>query len=324
MKKLILLPVLFVTVAGFAQTQCATGARFRFDNTGSPKEIEKLGTAPEFPFLRNMSTTKQVVAAIHRNNANNGPGATEFNDLMTSIGFTNGAKDVTEANVTWHMMQYGTEGNMGSAGYTTAYSKLNGDPDGNKSWKITSGTGCYVYILAKCGNSFYPKPENKTACINVPVNITGDMKDVTLNSSGQKTTTTNNVFVYYHRKRHKKNAVEHPIAAISDPYPSDPVLLRTTAEVQSVPETYKVSVSSPVNTAYVCPDYTLNLTASINVEKTSEYAGYYPSKSKNEYKEVSKRAYRMAARKMRKIERKENKIARRTGVTVSQCSVASK
>jgi len=326
MKRIILIPAVLVAISGFAQTQCSTdNSLFKFDNAGTtpPKTISKLGTAPEFPFLRNMANPKQVAAAIKRNDEKNTAGMTELNDMLTNIGFTNGAKDVEASNITAYYIPSGTEGNMGSAGYSTAYCKLDGDATEFKSWKITSGSGCYMYVLAKCGNAFYPNTEHKTACINVPVNLSGDMKEVTLNSSGQKVTTTDDVYVYYHRKRHR-HATEHPIAEISDPYPSKPLLVSATQDVQTVPESYKVTVNPTENSVTVCPDSTLNLTANINVEKTSEYGGYYPSKDKKEYKQISKRKYKRTARKMRKIDRKEAKVAHLTGVKVNQCAVATK
>jgi hypothetical protein len=87
-------------------------------------------------------------------------------------------------------------------------------------------------------------------------------------------------------------------------------------DMDVVPETYTITLSSPESSVTACPDSTLNLTANINVEKTSTYTGNYPNDDHKVYKEVSKRHYRMIARKMRKAERKADKIARRTGTPV--------
>ena len=325
-KNLLFIPTVFIAVCGYAQTECnSSNPLFRTDNAAMPKKIEKLGSAPEFPFLQTMKTTKQVASAIRKNDERNTNGASEFNELMMAIGFTNGAKDVSESNISMTYLPYGTEGNMGSANYKTSYSKLNTASGGTKAWKISSGTGCYVYVLAKCGNAFYPGNKKRTACIsNVPVELNGDLKEVTINNTGQKTTTTDNVYVYYEKKRHKKHDVQYAVAEIKDPYPSRPLLLGTTSDLDLVPETYKVSVNTPNTTVNVCPDARLSITANISVEKTSQYTGYYPSKSKNEYKKVSKRTYKMAARKMRKARRKEARVARKTGVRVSNCAVVSR
>jgi len=321
MKRLFLIPAVFAALSGYAQnTQCnSSDPFFKFDNAGSPKEITKLGTAPEFPFLRNMASAKQFTAAMKSNR--NAEGMSHLNNMLMAIGFANGAKDVSESNVSMYYMPVGTEGNMGSAGYTSAYAVLKGDASEFKSWKITSSTGCSMYVMAKCGNAFYPKTGDRTACINVPVNINTDMKEVTLNSNAQKITTTDETYVYYHKRRHKKDAV-NTNNAIADEHPSTPLLLSAKSDVQTVPETYKLTVNPATNTVNVCPDSALNLTASINVEKTAEYAGYYP-KSKAEYKKISKRHYMKSEKKLRKVHRKEAKIARMTGVKVNECAVAT-
>jgi hypothetical protein len=319
MKRLILMSVIISTTTCMAQTECSKdNALFNFEKASTPKEIFTLGTNPEFPFLRNLSTPQQVYASIKRNDKNNTRGMSEFNHLLMAIGFANGAKDLGPSNITTYYIPSGTKGNMGSGDFNAGYYKLSGDASNFKAWKISSATGCYVYVLNKCGNSFFPKTENNTACILAPVNLTGNMKEVTLNSSGQKVTTTENVYVYYHKMRHKKNAPAYPIAAIADAYPSAPLLLRTEGNVEVVPETYKLSVSTPGDVVRVCPETPLNVTTNINVEKVSAFGGYYPAKAKTQYKEVSKSVYKRCARKMRKAERKENRVAKLTGVQVSK------
>lgn len=322
-RSLLIATILTATTCSWAQNQCgSSNALFSFSNTSSPKEISKLGTAPEFPFLRNMATPAQLVAAMKRNDDKNTPGVEHLNDLLKSIGFENGVKDIQASNVTTYYVPSGTEGNMGSANYTMAYSKLVGDASEFKAWKISSNTGCNMYIMAKCGNAFYPNDKKTAACFSVPVSITQDTKDVTLTASGQKITSTNNTYVYYSRKRHKRHEAAYAVAGVPAKYPSKPLLLNTSQKVDVVPETYKVAVNAASNSATVCPDSTLNVAANISLEKTSSYAGYYPAGPKNEYKAVSKRAYKRSARKMHRIERKEAKVAKLTGVPVRKtCSI---
>lgn len=315
MKRIILISAIAAAATtGFAQTT-PDNALFKFDNTSSPREISKLGTAPEFPFMRNLSSPRQVVATLHRADDNGTQGMDQLNQMLMAIGFSNGAKDVKESNVSMYYVPVGTQGNMGSAGYGITYAKLTGDASEFKAWKIASGNGNYMYLMSKCGNAFFPNSRQSTACITAPVNITSDPKEMTLTANGQTTTTNNNVYVYYHRKRHKKSEAAYSVANVPDAYPSDPLLLNTTKKVTPVPETYKLSVNSADNMITVCPDSTANVAATINVEKTSEYAGYYPG-AKNEYKKVSKHIYKKSQRKMRKAQRKEAKIARATGVEV--------
>ncbi len=61
----------------FAQNDCSKNHRiFNFDNTGSPKQVTTLGSNPEFPFLRNLSSPQQVLTAMKGNR--NAKGGREF------------------------------------------------------------------------------------------------------------------------------------------------------------------------------------------------------------------------------------------------------
>ena len=173
-----------------------------------------------------------------------------------------------------------------------------------------------MYILQKCGNAFYPNAgTKKTACLDVPVTLTADTKEVTLDG-GTPVTTTDKVYVYYHRRKQAKRPLSPDFSDVPDRQASNPVLLSVTKNVQTLPQSYKVTVNTTDDNVRVCPDSTLSIPANISVEKVSEYTGNYPATAKKNYKEVSKRAYKRIARKMRKAERKENKVARLTGVPV--------
>ncbi len=318
MKRLILISAI-ITVASscFAQTECSkNNPIFKTDNYGAPKEIYSLGSNPEFPFLRNLSTSHQVASAIRRSEDRHG--MTELNSMLTDIGFTNGAKDVTASSVTEYYIPSGTLGNMGDGNFNTAYIKLTGNGQDIKSWKISSPTGCYVYILAKCGNAFYPaKPHGRaTTSMDVPLNLNSNSKEVSL-ACGDIKTTTGSVYVYYLKNRDRKRALAPEYANLTDPRASTPVLLNTSKKVEAVPQTYKVTVSTPDNSIRVYEDRPLEVTANINVEKTTEYTGYYPAKTNTQYKEVSKRIYRKTERKMHNAIRKEQKVARMTQVPVN-------
>ncbi len=325
MKRLFLISAsAMITAASFAQTDVNPDkSLYNFDNQGSPKAVRKLGTAPEFPFLRHMTSAHQVYEAIKKHEDDNTAAMNKLNDLLMQIGYTNGAKDLQESDITMSYIKPGTEGNMGSRGYVYGYYQLEGNPLEFKAWKIapnnsnaSSGTvNSSMYLFAKCGNAFYPKTD-KTACISVPVQVTPDQKQVNLQSSGSETTTENKVFVYYSRRHHRRGQPAYPVAGLDVKYPSKPIKVDADKEMDVVPETYTVTLSSPETSVTACPDSTLNLTASINVEKTSTYTGNYPNDDHKVYKKVSKRHYMMIARKMRKAERKANKIARRTGVPV--------
>ncbi|MDR3680361.1 MAG: hypothetical protein P4L41_10385 [Flavipsychrobacter sp.] len=156
----------------------------------------------------------------------------------------------------------------------------------------------------------------QSRCVTAPINMTGSQ--VTLTSSGSKSVTKEQVYVYYSRRHHRRHDQEYPVSGISDRYPSMPILLRSEKDVKALPEAYNVTITTPQSNVAVCPDSTLNLAANINVEKVSSYTGNYPGTNSDNkvYNKVSKREYKMIARKMRKIKRNEDKIARRSGLTV--------
>jgi len=331
MKRVLLISATIAMAAVSFGQECNTdNSLFKFDNAGTPKVIWKPVAAPEFPFLKNLSSSKQVYSAVMKNAKKSTKSATNFNDLMMAIGFTNGTQDLTASDIMSTTIPAGTTGNMGMGNSTVAYAKLSAKAPGFKAWKISSGTGCYVYIL-KNGDAFYPQsatttttvtpswmPEqNPQACITTPVALTGDQKEVTVGNSGQTETFTNSNYIYYERRRHKRE-VAHAIPGIASAYPSKPLLISSTKDVEVIPDSFRVTANTPQSTVTACPDVTTDIAANINVEKISSYTGYYPGNTNNKtYKMVSKRDYKIAARKMRKAERKDRKIARRTGVKVN-------
>ena len=320
MKRILLISAsLMLASAAFAQDANSDNSLYKFDNNPSATTVRKLGTAPEFPFLRNKTTPGQVYAAIRKHEGDKTRAMDKLNDLLMQIGYANGAKDLQAADITEAWVKPGTEGNMGSSGYTYKYYRLEGNPAEFKAWKIAANNDNKMgalYLFAKCGNAFFPKSAATTACINVPVNIAPDMTQISLPESGNTVATTDKVYVYYTRKHHRRHDKPNDIPGIADKYTSRPILLSTTKDADVRPETYTVTLSSSGNPVSACADSTLNLTANINVEKTSSYTGNYPDNNHKEYKKVSKREYKMIARRMRRIQRKEDKIARRTGLPV--------
>jgi len=321
MKRLLLISAsLIMAATAFAQSDAnSDNSLYTFDNTGSAKVVTKLGTAPEFPFLRNLSTPHQVYAAIKKQERENTAAINKLNGLLMQIGYANGAADLQQSDISEAYIQSGTEGNMGSRGYTYGYYRLDGSSSELSAWKIASSNGnAPLYLMAKCGNAFYPKNAVKsTACVNVPVNVTPDVSQINLPNSGTIVTNKTETFVYYSRKHHRRHEAAYPISGISDKYPSRLIKIDAEKDMSVLPQNYSVSLNSPQdNTVTACPDSTLNLIAGINVEKVSSYTGYYPDHNNKKYKKVSKRTYKMVARSMRRIHRKEDKIARKTHVPV--------
>lgn len=207
MKSLILIFAVLIVVPCFAQTECRkSNPIFKSDNYGTPKGVYSLGSNPEFPFLRNLSTPQQVVLAIKR--STNKHGATELNRILKDIGFANGAKDVGVSSVTVYNIPSGTIGNMGDGNFKTAYIKLMGE-ENIKSWKITSAKGCSMYILAKCGNAFYPTEPAAAPQAVAPV-VIDTMKMLSLEGNVPTATKECDYCCYhYYRMRHWRRAYRY-------------------------------------------------------------------------------------------------------------------
>ena len=320
---LVIFAILATSTAGFAQNLCSNGDPFfNFDNGAKFSEIHTLGSNPEFPFVKHLATAQQVYDAIKRNEnrENYKTRMDELNKMMVSIGFNNGIDDMTASSITAANIPSGSEGNMGSGSGTTGYYKLTGDPDGYKAWKITSGTGCYVYLLAACGNAFYPNPNaGKTACVSTSVNVTSHPKEITVGTTPDAMV-SDKTYVYYHVGKYRRHDSSYASPAIKDPTPSRPLLLSVTKRVEANPETYKVTVSTtPADSNMnVCLGQPVDVPTDIDVEKISSFTGNYPDAAQQGYKEVSKREYMRAERKMRKVEKKETKVSNITGVTVEK------
>ena len=156
-------------------------------------------------------------------------------------------------------------------------------------------------------------------CVKTVVNLKGDQMTVT--TSGAKKTTLQQNFIYYERKRHKKHDEAYSLQGVAANNPSKPLLLSTKRDVSALPEKYKVSVSTPQSNLTACHDSESNLATTLNVERIDAFTGNYPDANTPHYEQVCKHKYKMAARKMRKIERKEEKIARRSNVNVDVRSI---
>ncbi|MBX2907842.1 MAG: hypothetical protein KF744_17485 [Taibaiella sp.] len=315
MKRILLISAsLMLAYGAIAQWGIRDNSVFTFRNGEQPTEVSRLGTAPEFPMLAHKTSANDFYRTIKRHEGDNTEAMNHLNGLLMQIGYANGAKDLEANDVTEAWVAPGTVGNMGSAGYTYGLYRLYGDRSEFKAWKVAANGGANqaLYFFAKCGNAFYPQQPAKTACINVPVEVKPDANQVTLPTSGAKITTDNMTFVYYERKRHKKDDQAYPVAGLNEEYPSDPMLITDRKDVTIQPEQYTVSVDPMRTDVTACTNKTLDLTANLNVEKTGTYTGNYPASSHATYKKVSKREYKMIARKKAHAERKADKIAKRT------------
>jgi len=179
---------------------------------------------------------------------------------------------------------------------------------------------CSIFAGASC----YAQTTDNAACINVPVTLSGNAQEVTVNNLAPNFT-KDQTYVYYHRKGHRKVTIAPEFADIPDQRASAPILINTTKNPQGTPsQAYKVTLNSQDDHAKACVDATLNLQANLTVEQDNEYTGNYPTASdKKTYKLVSRRTYRRTERKMRNAERKEERVARLTGGRVGSSTSPS-
>lgn len=165
MKKILLACSLFLIGTGaYAQGCSKTLPLFHFDNGATPKPVYKLGSSPQFTFLQHLNTPEQFVAAVMKsqNDPKYKKGINELNSLLMEVGFENGIKDLKQSSVTRETIASGETGKMGNGKYTYVYSQFAGGND-FKAWKLTSDKGCYMYVMAACGNAFYPESAAKEA-----------------------------------------------------------------------------------------------------------------------------------------------------------------
>ena len=300
MKKLLCLtPFILAASVLFAQGDCNKDHPvYKADISERPSRVYALGSDPEFPFLRNLSTPQQVVAAMNsRENRKKYPRQMrELNNMLMEIGYANGTKDVKVADVSSYYVSPGTTGNMGNGHFKYNYSVIEGKA--RKAWKITSGDQCGISFFTACGNAFYALggnsattyTGNKPKCENVEVNINSDPKEVTVTETRDLKKKT---YVYYKMGCPcKQCGPGWSVTGYNEGILSRPLLVKT--EKTAVPETYKVTTNTTGN-AVMCKGKTTEVTAGIVVEKENEYTGNMPDVRK-EYIEVSKHEYKRLMR----------------------------
>ena len=280
-----LLPLIACWVAGYSQDHPV----FKFSQGQSPKEVYRLGTNPEFPFLRHLSTPQQVANALRsKANAQKYPAKMkELNQLLMSAGFANGAKDVQASNITAMDVPAGTTGNMGDGHLHYMYVRFAGG-NNYKAWKISSGSN-YIAFLGPCGNAFYGGPAAEaagTSSGNMPrcreVALNEGPKEMTVDGTVERQV-TKKTYVYFEEKDCCSPC------GCGEVRKSRPILWKTEEVTEAVPTTYKVKTDGR-GTALICNDTLKAVDANLTIESSGEYTGYKPEVRK-EYVKVSEREY---------------------------------
>jgi hypothetical protein len=277
MKRLILL-LASVTVMGassFAQMACSKNHQiFKFDNPSTPTAVRVLGQNPQFPALRGKASSEQIAASLKKQSSS------ELNRMLMEIGFANGVKSVKASNVSEASIAMGTTGNMGDGNNNYHYIRVAADK-GFKAWKITSDDGCFVYVLAHCGNTFFPGAYVAAAmapqCKDINVTVTGQAKDISV--ADNRNIVRERTYVYFKKGCSGKT--------------SEPLLINSRDIPEQSTTTYRVTPGG-TSTVRVCTDATGNnsmVTTDLNVEKISGFSGFKRT-DKKVYKLVSKQEYK--------------------------------
>jgi hypothetical protein len=201
MKALITSIVCMMALCTFAQQKCTSSYKlFKFPSTGKPKEIHELGSAPQFDFLRYVKTADGFIYAINHNKTKAyKKDYDELNVILKEIGFSGGVDDpqFNTSALMFDTIPYGSIGNLGNDQEKYEYAILMPDKKSITGWKITSPTGCFVYVLTICGNAFYPKNICGNApCPVVTVNVFTDSVHVVCETPKIKKTYTVELYVY--------------------------------------------------------------------------------------------------------------------------------
>jgi len=148
---------------------------------GTPKVITKLGTAPQFPTLRNLGSNSQVYAKIQA--MKNTRYEKEMNGLLRAVGYS-GINDAsfTEDDVVKTEIPFGAQGMLGDINHHYEYSIIVVQNQRNiTGWMIKPkyGNDCPVYFMTTCGNAFHftnPVPPPCPPAEQVPVSAMAKVK----------------------------------------------------------------------------------------------------------------------------------------------------
>ena len=206
MKTLLLLSALALASlsSAYAQSQCAPNhPLFAVNPNTRPERITVLGTAPQIDFLRGITTSEGMISALqaNRHSKKYARDIQELSKVLTLIGFANGLDDaaLTAASFKSENLPFGQIGNIGSD--DQSYKKVILEPASMKgvpAWRITSPTGCFVYVFTKCGNFFYPDQGQTNCCREVEVSLVSQAaQSVTCEAQSIKKQVAYCIEVYY-------------------------------------------------------------------------------------------------------------------------------
>jgi hypothetical protein len=215
MKFITTLLAAFTFFRTFAQQTCVSNhPLFNIPPGKTPTPITTLGANPQIKCLQNITEKDQFFKAIQscKNNPIYQKDFEELDNLLKDMGFVHGISDQTfsPANLTYDTIPYGSKGMLGykknkKIGYE--YSILIPEHfKGVPGWRITSPTGCYIYIFTKCGNAFYPELHlcPQPPCPTVTIAIETVSKPLVYHPKPVRKTVITTYLIKYHKPSKEK------------------------------------------------------------------------------------------------------------------------
>ena len=130
-------------------------AVFNLPSAAQPKVLTRLGTNPEFGYVRDLGKEAFLAKLASRHKASSRD--RQFLDgVFSSLGYTNGFSDVTADNIASVRIAPGTVGNIGAGtNHRTVYAKLDISGRDVEAFRIEGPNACAIHFMKTCGNHFY-------------------------------------------------------------------------------------------------------------------------------------------------------------------------
>ena len=128
---------------------------FNVNTSATPKQMDRLGTLPEFGDSHGLSPTQFFEKLQARYNSNAGDKA-YLNYLFKSMGYSNGFADAQAYMFSDEVLPVGTAGLLGlGKQHHFNYSILPSTERDRQAFRIQSANGTVIHFMKTCGNYFY-------------------------------------------------------------------------------------------------------------------------------------------------------------------------
>jgi hypothetical protein len=306
---------LFLIISGstvLAQKKCNSNHVLFSSPSGSiPQQIRSLGNNPQIKCLRNIHNKQQFLNAVKSCLSKEiyKQDQEELNELLQQIGLSNGAADLTENNLNYESIPYGTRGMLGykknkQIGYL--YAEL--IPEGHagvKGWKVTGPDGCFLYIFTACGNAFYPE-QPCPGCPTISITTPGEEVKIECEAKTRKKELIIEVVLV--RSKKVRLQQEQKAAPRRMLMPVDSMILhretRSMEEADGVKTNYTIKLAPYTFSQEICTDTSINIP--LKLEKQETAAATLTSGSSSETIRIRKQVNRRTLKFFRKLAEKEN------------------